>query len=137
MTRSTSIQSAASGTASSRADRPLEVLSGRDERTRIEGSASCAERGNQPATEVIRRQGVVGALRPPRRAQRGLRFAVPLERGGKCDVEAAAFAREELAVDSLLDQGVAKGERAGRLVVDRHHVALDCLARVGLDRQGR
>ena len=50
-------------------------------------------------------------------------------------MEAAAFAREELAVDSLLDQGVAKGERAGRLVVDRHHVALDCLARVGLDRK--
>ena len=65
MTRSTSIQSAASGTASSKPIARSRYWRGRDERTRIEGSASCAERGNQPATEVIRREGVVGALRPP------------------------------------------------------------------------
>ena len=79
----------------------------------------------------------MGALRPPGRAQRGLRLAVPLERRGERQVEAAALAREELTVDGLLDEGVAEAERAGRLVVDRHDVALDGRARVGLDRLGR
>ena len=107
------------------------------ERPGVERRAAGADCRDEAACEVVGGEGVMGALRPPRGATCRLGLAVALEGCGEGEVQAPPFAREEPAVHGLLDERVAKAERAGRLVVDRHDVPFDGPAALASTRAGQ